>query len=48
MNLCLAISEEHRLVTDKQTHDDGTYCISMALRGKNASTSENFKNGHFN
>jgi len=34
MILHLAISIEHQLVTDGQTHDYGIYCTSMALQGK--------------
>ena len=33
--LCLAVSVEHRLVTDRQKQDDGIYRASMASRGKN-------------
>jgi len=33
--LRLAISVEHRLETDRQTHDDGTYRAIMASHGKN-------------
>jgi len=35
----LAVSVQHRLATDRQTHDDGIYRTSMALRGKNLLTS---------
>ena len=31
----LAVSVEHRLVTDRQTYDYGIYRASMASRGKN-------------
>ena len=37
-DLRLAVSIEHRLVTDRvdrQTHDYGIYCVSMASRSKN-------------
>jgi len=33
--LRLAVSIKHRLVTDRQTHDDGIYRASMASHGKN-------------
>jgi len=31
----LAVSVEHRLATDSQTHDYGIYRASMTSRGKN-------------
>ena len=34
--LCLAILVEHRLVTDRRTHDHGIYRASIASRGKNS------------
>jgi len=34
MILHLAVSVKHRLVTDRQTHDDDTYRASMALHGE--------------
>jgi len=37
MILHLAISVEHRLVTDRQTHDYGIYRASMASYDKNGS-----------
>jgi len=33
--LRLAVSAEHRLMADRQTHDHGIYRASMASRGKN-------------
>jgi len=36
----LAISVEHRLVADRQTHDDGIYYASMASRSKNQTTGQ--------
>jgi len=33
--LDLAILVEHRLVNDRQTHDDSIYQASIVLRGKN-------------
>ena len=34
--LRLAVLVEHRLVTDRQTHDDGIYRASVASRDKNS------------
>ena len=36
MILHLAVSVEHRLVTDRWTHNYGLYCTSMASRVKNS------------
>jgi len=36
--LRLAVSVEHRLVTDGRTRDDGIYRASMASRGKNVAS----------
>jgi len=32
--LCLRVSVEDCLVSDRQTHDNGIYCASTALHGK--------------
>jgi len=46
--LLLAISVEHRLVTDRQTHDDSIYRARMESRGRNNKTDGKVKEQEYN